>query len=428
MHDEKLAAGLALLDQVEAPQPEVEISLPKPGRHISEAEVLAKVADKGFLRSYVDYCADSTDAPHIFHLGVGVAILGAALGNNVRIPSWARQEIYPNIWLVLIAPSGFMRKSASLRLGKGLLSRAVPKTLLPQDWTPEKLTSILQDDAAGVLSISEFTRVLAMLERDYNLGAKEMLTELYDSPAQWVVERQKSSKKVIENAAISIMAATTQDWLEDRVKSKDLRGGFLARFLFLPATKRGKRVTERPGLIHTVALSLKDHLVTVAELQGQADYSEVWDHFNDWLYNYERMAETGGMAPELAGMYSRTGTITLKLALIMQSSLLPQLKVTEEAMRKAIVFIEFIHSVTAQVTGTFTEGWFGKQLQRAIRFLESKGGSAIRRDLLCHMQIEAKKLNQVVGTLIEQERIKEEKVEKEPGKRGPVATKYTLLG
>lgn len=399
--DTKVKAGMALLEERETPKPGVSVK-PRARRYINEGEVLAKVADKGFLRSYVDYCADTTDAPHIFHLGVGVAILGAALGNNVRIPSWARQEIYPNVWLVLIAPSGFMRKSASLRLGKGLLSRSVPKALLPQDWTPEKLTAILQDNPAGLLTISEFTRILAMLERDYNLGSKEMLTELYDSPAEWVVERQKSKKRVIENAAISIMAATTLDWLEDRVKSKDLRGGFLARFLFLPATKRGPRVTKRPDSTHAIRLSLSDHLKAVAELEGQADFSEVWEDFDDWLYRYEVMAESGGMPPELAGMYSRTGTTTLKLALIMQASLRPQLEITEEAMRKAITFIEFIHNVTAKVTGSFADDWFGKQLNRARQFLQDQGGEASREELFRYMRLERRKLDAVIETLREQ--------------------------
>ena len=424
--NDKLAAGLALLDQKEAPGREKQVR-ETPRRRVNEADIIAKVADRGFLRSYLDYCTDSTDAPPIFHIGVGLAILGAALGNRVRIPSWARQEIYPNLWLVLIAPSGFMRKSASLRLGKNLLRQAVPKTILPQDWTPEKLATILQDDAAGVLSISEFTRVLAMLQKDYNLGAKEMLTELYDSPAEWVVERQKSKKKVIENAAISIMAATTLDWLEERVENKDLRGGFLARFLFLPATKRGKRVTKRPGITHTVALKLKDHLVTVAELEGQADTSEVWDGFSDWLDKYERLAESGGMAPELKGMYSRTGTTTLKLALIMQASLRPQIEITQEAMDRAIAFIKFIHAVTAQVTGTFADGWFGKKIQKAIRFLQEKGGRCTRRDLSRGMNEPKKQLDQIVGAMIEQGRIKAEKEEKMPGKKGPIATIYTLL-
>jgi len=76
MNDHKVAAGLALLDQEEAPQVEEKPRVaPRPS--MDESKLLAQVADKGFLRSYVQHCADSTDAPWIFHLGVGIGILGA---------------------------------------------------------------------------------------------------------------------------------------------------------------------------------------------------------------------------------------------------------------------------------------------------------------------------------------------------------------
>lgn len=195
-------------------------------RKFNENDIIARVADTGFLRSYVDYCKDTTDAPHIFHLGVGLSILAAALGNNVKIPSWADQMIYPNLWIVLIAPSGFMRKSASIRMGQKLLRHAVGKAVLPDDWTPEKLAHILQDNPAGLLTISEFTRILAILERDYNLGSKEMLCELYDSPEEWTLQRQSSGNVTIKDASVSLLGATTLDWLEERVKAKDLRGAF----------------------------------------------------------------------------------------------------------------------------------------------------------------------------------------------------------
>jgi len=371
-------------------------------RKLDENGIMGKVASEGFLRSYVQYCADTTDAPPIFHVGVGLSILGAALGNNVQIPSWADQMLYPNIWIVLIAPSGFMRKSAALGLGKRLLRAAVPKAILSDDATPEKLAHILHDNPAGLLTVSEFTRLLSMLQKDYNAGMMQMLTELHDSPDTWTMERQSSSRVTIQNVSISMLGATTPDWLEEKVRCKDLRGGFLARFLFLPATQRGPRVTKRPEVRFHIREPLNEHLLEVSKLKGVADYSEVWDGFNDWLYNYERLVEGGGMPTELLGMYSRTGTTTLKLALIFQASLNPQLKITPEAMEAAKAFIEYIHQVTAKVTATFADGWFGKQLVRARQFLEDQGGEVTRENLFRHMQIHAGKLNAVIETLQEQ--------------------------
>lgn len=391
-----------------------------------ETDILKSVAGKGFLRSYVEFCADLTDAPHVFHLGVGLGILGAAMGNNVRIPSYGGLEIFPNIWLVLIAPSGFMRKSTALYQGKGLLRYSVEKAILADDFTPEKLTSILQDNPAGLLVVSEFTRLLDMLNRDYNAGLRQMITELYDSPERWIVERKKGGKSIIENAAISLLGATTLSWLEERVKTKDLRGGFLARFLFLPALERGPRIKGNPHMSLGMREKLKDWLWNIAELEGIADYKGVWKDYTNWLHKYERKVEGSNMPKDLMGVYSRTGTTVLKLALIFQASLQPQIKITSEAMGMAQAFIAYIHQTTRVVASTFSDDWFDKQLKKVMRSLVEHGGRVTRKELLRATRLESRKLNSVVKTLEEQGRI-EIKQDRASSRGGPRPTIYTFI-
>jgi hypothetical protein len=392
-----------------------------------DSEILECVAGKGFLRCYIGFCGDLTDAPHIFHLGVGLTILGAAMGSNVRIPSYGGLDIYPNLWLVLIAPSGFMRKSTALYQGKSLLAYSVEKAVLPDDWTPEKLAAILEDNPAGLLVVSEFTRLLGMLDRDYNKGAREMLTELYDSPERCVVERAKGNKRVIENAAVSLLGATTLDWLEERVKAKDLRGGFLARFLFLPATERGPRVEGRPHVNQSVKLTLKDWLWTVAELEGVADYSDVWNDYSDWLYEYERKIEKSNVPGDLMGVLSRAGTTTLKLALLFQASLRPQLRITAEAMEMAQQLVSYLHYTTQAVARGFADDWFEKQMQKVMRFLVDRGGVVTRQALLRALRgLESRKLDSVLKTLREQGRIEISQGEGAP-RGGPKPTIITFV-
>jgi len=368
-----------------------------------ESGIIAKVADKGFLKSYVEYCADKTDAPYTFHLAVGLSVLGAALGNQVVIPCfYGDLELYPNLWIVLVAPTGFYRKSTALSLGKRLLRTSVPKGIMPDDWTPQKLAHMLQDNPAGLMTISEFTRVLATFGREYMAGTKEMLTEMYDSPEEWILERQTSKKVTIRNVSLSILGATTLAWLQDRVKARDLEGGFLARFLFVAGTERGARPKNAIGRNHQVYAELQNHLKAVAELEGNADYSLVEQDLRDWVYNYERLAEQGAMSPELVGMYARTGTTVQKLALIFQVSMNPpSLNITPEAAEKAKALIEYVHQETSKVTRSFADGWFGRQLVRARQFIEGYK-EVTREELFRYMQIEARKLNSVIETLKEE--------------------------
>jgi len=271
-----------------------------------------------------------------------------------------------------------MRKSTALYQGKRLLRYSVAKAILADDFTPEKLASILQDNAAGLLVVSEFTRLLDMLNRDYNAGLRQMLTELYDSPDKWVIERRKEKKRCIENAAISLLGATTLDWLEERVKARDLRGGFLARFLFLPAIERGPRVIGNPHVNIAIRESLKDHLWHVAELEGTADYSR------------------------------------------------PQIEITSEAMEMAQAFLTYIHDETRRVTSTFRDSWFEKQMQKAMQCIVERGGRTTRKDLYRGMSIESRKLDSVIKTLVEQGRIEVLKGEASSS-GGPRPTIYTFI-
>jgi len=318
-----------------------------------------------------------------------------------------------------------MRKSTALHQGKRLLRHSVEAAILADDFTPEKLTTILQNNAAGLLVVSEFTRLLDMVNRDYNAGLRQMLTELYDSPDKWIVERKKEGTSTIENAAISLLGATTLDWLGNRVESQDLRGGFLARFLFLPATKRGPRVKEQPSINATIRSELWNYLKEVNELKGEADFSEVWNAYDNWLYGYERTVESEEVTPELMGMYARAGTTTLKLALIMQASLKPQIEVTAEAMQRAIAFVEYVHRATTRVAERFADSRFGKQMQRVIDYLESQGGKASRSEVLKYSKLSARQLSEIISTLKESGRIEEEKAEgkKKPGR---ATTLYVL--
>lgn len=393
MEDKNLRAGLELVGQ----QPE--------DRKVWESGLINQVTqERGFLGPYVRNCMDTTDAPPIYHLGVGLAILGAAMGNQVGIPSYGGHTIYPNMFMVLIAPSGLMRKTTALNLGKRLLRSAVPLRSLPDDWTPEKLVDLLQKNPAGLFTISEFTRLLAQLEKEYMGGGMQMLTELYDSPEEFVVERKMGGKTVIKEPALSLLGATTLEWLEECVRRRDLEGGFLARFVFLPALERGPRVPLANAAKHHVYLELKDHLRTVSNLTGRADYSPCWKDYDKWLYDYERRAERK-MPPELIGMYSRTGVTTLKLAVIFQASRCPQLQVTPEAMQDAKTFITEIHKLTAMVTEGFGDTRFERDTQKVLRAIKDSRGKIGRSDLLRATKLESHMLDRVVKTLIEREEI-----------------------
>ena len=74
--------------------------------------------------------------------------------------------------------------------------------------------------------------------RDYMSGAKELVADLYDSPPRY--QRNVGNRTLTAtDVCIGILAASQTDWLLEKLKKSDVRGGSMAGTLFVPAfTKR----------------------------------------------------------------------------------------------------------------------------------------------------------------------------------------------
>jgi hypothetical protein len=134
-----------------------------------------------FLGSFVRYLQRRTDCPPEFHMHAGLAALSIALGNRVWCDGWAR-PIYPNIWVVLIAKSGF-GKSVPLDMSESLVRKAgLGSNMLPDSFSQEALYTLLSKQPAAIFYLQEFSAFLASLQRPYNEGAIPWLTKIFDVP------------------------------------------------------------------------------------------------------------------------------------------------------------------------------------------------------------------------------------------------------
>jgi len=425
MNDDKVAEGMRLLDQKGAPEPGVEIR-PK---QLDENKLVDTIADCGFLRSYVSYASGATEAPRLFHLGVGLVLLGTAMGNRVRIPAFGYAPMYPNLWLVLIAPTGIFYKSTSIGIGVRLLTSANEDRLLPDQFTPEALIQILAEQPAGLLVAHEFAGLLEYIgsKREYVAGTKELLTVLFDG-TPYKRATKKSGSFLVKNAAPSILGATTIEWLKDAAGERDLRGGFLARFLWLPATKLGNPIKGLPDLSNPVRDELQDFLKKIGDLEGTVDFSLVNHPFDAWQRAYrEKINVPGAVEPELFGIFSRGPALVLKLATILQVSYGDKepLKVSSKAFSDAIILLVNLQERAVEVVSGFRDSWVATQRRKVLELAKTHGEIS-KSALLRKMQdIRARELNTILATLLQSEEI--EKV-KRPSGGGRPAEIYRLKG
>ncbi|GAJ13522.1 unnamed protein product, partial [marine sediment metagenome] len=99
---------------VEAEELPEEIELPKEVKleEVSQEKLNAlleeAIPDRGFLRDYIDIFSEITDTPKSFLFWGAMTTLSTILGKNCFV-DWDIRKLYPNIWSVFLAPSGFRK-------------------------------------------------------------------------------------------------------------------------------------------------------------------------------------------------------------------------------------------------------------------------------------------------------------------------------
>lgn len=369
--------------------------------------------DEGWLHDYLSAVTPLTDAPVEFHLAAGLSAAAATLGNVRWAESWD-QRVYPHLWTVLVAPSSFWRKSTSINSAERLLRDSAPSTLLPSDFSREKFLRILSEKPAGMLTLKEFGGFLAALGRDYMGGMKENLTELYDGPDVFVRSLQ-SGEITVRQPAITILAATTLDWLESRITDGDLRGGFLARFLFVTAKQKATPKALTAAMHPVTRLGLQRGLNELFERPGgkvelQQPAAEMLDA---WIFGWEDEVGRTNHRSDLSGFAVRLQSYALKFAMIYRASNTvgqddrSDLVLDEQCVRQAIAYCRVLWAnVAGLIDDEIATTREAKELRRLVSII---GAGVTRSDALKLSKMRARDFDDYLRALVDSGQVTSDK-------------------
>ena len=210
-----------------------------------------------WLAQYMDWAGTTgNQTPMIFHQAAGLWLLATAVGRRLYGEAPWGVKIYPNLYLMLVAGTTFYRKSTAYKLAEQVARHAIPHMLMPTPGSPERFQEalagrmpsnfdklareqqerltkaqpfaaqrgLLKDEVAGLFG--------AINKRDYMVGMKDLLMELYDCPDYFDKDTQ-TGLNIVENAALSILGVTTPASLSCAVSTGDWDNGLLIRFALL---------------------------------------------------------------------------------------------------------------------------------------------------------------------------------------------------
>lgn len=359
-----------------------------------------------FFNDYIEFASETTDCPEVFHWFISYIIASAIIGKNVHFP-FGDNSIYPNLWLILIAPSSEFRKSTALGIAQGIVMKVSRSLILPSRFTEEAFMDMLSTSPQGLIPFYEFKILLDLTKKDYNAGLKSLLTEVYDVP-ELLIRKTKSAEIAIERPCISIMAATTMEWFLSCCQEDDFTSGFLPRFLFVPVRSKSKDISIPPPADQIKKKSLVDELTKIERISGIMHFSpEARVEHDNW---YKKLKERTKI-PQFRGIYSRLQIYAIKLSMIHSVALFNSLEIGIISIREATKMIDWlIEEFEGLADSEFAFSKFDKNKKKILRLIQS--GKNNRSDILRYSNMSAREFNEIIATLIESERIRVENEER----------------
>ena len=260
---------------------------------------------KGWLGAYLKFTSN-LEACARFRFFTACCMLGSVLNNKCYIHRGDPDllpKIFPNIWVILLAPPGRGHKTSTINLGVNCLTKACPEVrILADKLTPESLIKTLASpqgkevirigprDATGLIKAPELSVFFG--KQQYNTGLVSLVTDLYDYREEWASDTILRGKAVLKRNAISVIGGSTPDWLQNMLPQDAFTGGFMSRFVIV---EMPPRYLKRCAFVDKVPGTSWQELVDQLSLYSTLNQEITWTQngLKTYVDFYEKMIPTG---------------------------------------------------------------------------------------------------------------------------------------
>lgn len=377
--------------------------------------------NENFLINFLKL-AKGTEIPQIFAFWSGVAAISASLGRRVWL-DMGPYTIFPNFYIVLVAPSGQFRKSSSVRLASGLLKELVPRpNLISQNLTPSALmeamnanqttegTKLAVTTATGFAIVDELSTFLN--RKSYEAGLASMLIEFYDCPADYEYRTRARGIERLEQPCLGILSASTVDWIRDAIPPEAVGGGLTSRCIFVyaetpPPPVARTSYTQEQLTVREVLLS---ELQTLSAFSGPVTLEEeAWKFYEEEYVRFYHKAGDLWRDKYLTGYAARRHIHWLKLSIVFAAAA-GTLTVSLQHLEAALKMLEQVEKHMKMVLSLVTASDMGGHIARVEEFIKKytkelpdgrKVGpnlAMVARTMMNHLS--GRQLKEVIDTLV----------------------------
>ena len=286
---------------------------------------------KGWLGDYIKF-SNGLEACPRFRFFSACCVMGAAINNRVwlqRGDEGLVPKLFPNPWIVLLAPPGRGHKTSTINMAVNCLTQAYEDVrILADKITPEAIVNALSmpqhpkemirigpRDATGLIKAPELSVFFG--RQQYNIGLVSLITDLYDYRETWQSETVGRGKNTLKNNCISILGGSTPQWLQQMLPQDAFTGGFMSRFIIveMPPTYY-KRIPFPKKPKESLWKDLVKKFAEFKTLKGKME----WGLGSVEMYGPYYMGFTPTGDPQLDAYKGRETEQVLKIAMLLDLS------------------------------------------------------------------------------------------------------------
>jgi hypothetical protein len=341
---------------------------------------------RDWLTDYLKF-VENSESPISYHKWSAISLIAGALQRRVFM-RLGHSLIYPNMYIVLVGPSGLSRKGEPIQIARTFLEQ-INVAIIAQSNSKESIardmhncTNNFTDVTTGRImtqaAVTCFAEELAVFCGYQNVGLMADLCEWYDSRDKWENRTKNQGVDEINGVCFNLLSASDPSWLPTILPKEAVSGGFTSRVIFVVESRKRKTIAnpnEFPPDKHLQARLLAD-LEVMMTLTGEFRFNEeAQEVYNDWYIREDKLITEGKHSINdihLQGYVSRRGVHLRKICMCLSASRDNKLIVIPQDVMEGIGILGEIESRMPQVFAGMGTTKYGLETQTVLNIVQKR--------------------------------------------------------
>lgn len=395
-----------------------------------------------FIDKYVNLLYQITDSPVPFLKATALFTLSTFVKRNFMYFSTPKANVWSdeerggqilNLWFILIGKSRITRKSTIVGHSENLIKQINDELLLPYDFTPQSLVKVLSEKCDGYNTYAawindEISGFFEQLERtDFMTATDTLLSRIYDG-RDYMRSTISRGEEPIRRPYLTVLVSSTE-YLPTLFDIGRLRQGFLNRFMYVIGRKK-RRLPQKqhvPPKLQNKATDLLQwlkaltHQTDVTYMDLESDAKEIYDEYESKIENIIQKGEL----EEREGYFGNLPNFLMRLSCLHRIARVPVqdienypnmfLTVQKQDIKWARTYVrgvwdDFVKMVQMMKTTATSKDVKTSEnvIEMVYQTIVESGKKISRSELTTKTNIRADRLNKLIDTLKEQQRIEQE--------------------